>query len=75
MVLTSNLLAPNTCCYLRPVDAIWCQSTEQIAKYNWCKIVCDNLREEGQKWKMHKKLDMAKYALCGCSIFLIVSAL
>jgi hypothetical protein len=75
MILNSNLLTPNTCCYLKPIDAIWCQNTKQIAQYNWCKIVNDNLREVGQKWKMHKKLGMEKHVLCGCYIFLIVSAL
>jgi hypothetical protein len=36
MVLDSNLLTPNTSCYIRNVDAHWCRNLESIAHYNWC---------------------------------------
>jgi hypothetical protein len=34
MVLNSNFLTPNTYCYLRSVDVIWCQDIREIAGYN-----------------------------------------
>jgi hypothetical protein len=52
MVLNSNFLTPNTYCYIRPVDALWCRDISAIAGYNWCKIVYNNTREAGHKWKV-----------------------
>jgi hypothetical protein len=48
MVLNSMILTPNTSSYIREVDAKWCQNMEDIAGYNWCKIVFDNLRDVGR---------------------------
>jgi hypothetical protein len=48
MVLSSMILTPNTSSYIREVDAKWCQNMEDIAGYNWCKIVFDNLRDVGR---------------------------
>jgi hypothetical protein len=49
MVLNNNFLTPNTYCYIRPVDALWCRDMSAIAGYNWCKIIYDNTREAGRK--------------------------
>jgi hypothetical protein len=57
MVLTSNFLTPSTTCYLKPVDALWYQSLEAIAGYNWCKIVRDNLRRLVTNGKVTNVLD------------------
>jgi hypothetical protein len=73
MVLNCNLLTPNTNGYLRPIDAKWCEELDATAGYNWCKIVFDNLRESGRKWKLNRKLGITWPAILGCSIFLIVS--
>jgi hypothetical protein len=31
MVLNNNFLTPNTYCYIRPVDSLWCRDTKAIA--------------------------------------------
>jgi hypothetical protein len=74
MVVNNILLTPNTFAYLRNVDAHWCQDLQAIAGYNWCKIVLDNLREAGRKWKLNRQLKLGKPPILGCSIFLIVSS-
>jgi hypothetical protein len=73
MVLNSNFLTPNTSCYLKPIDALWCQDTGSIAGYNWCKVVSDNLRKSSRKWTVARQLGMEKPAILGCSLFLMVS--
>jgi hypothetical protein len=72
-VLNSNFLTPNISFYLRPIDALWCQDNGSIAGYNWCKVVYDNLRVSGRKWKVSRQLGMEKPAILGPSLFLMVS--
>jgi hypothetical protein len=72
MVLNSNFLTPNTYCYIRLVDALWCRDMMAIAGYNWCKINYDNTREADRKWKMDWQLGMEKLVVLGCSLFLMV---
>jgi hypothetical protein len=72
MVLNSNFLTPNTYCYIRPIDALWCCNTRAIAGYNWCKIVYDNTREAGRKWKVARCRRMDMPTILGCSLFLMV---
>jgi hypothetical protein len=72
MVLNSGFLTPNTYCYIRPIDALWCQDTKAIAGYNWCKIVHENTREVGRKLKLARQLGITKPAIQGCSLFLMV---
>jgi hypothetical protein len=72
MVLNINFLTPNTYCYIRPVDALWCRNRRAIASYNWCKIIYDNTREAGRKWKVARHLGMDKSVVMGCSLFLMV---
>jgi hypothetical protein len=43
-----------------------------IAGYSWCKIVYDNTREAGRKWKVARRLGMDRSAVMGCSLFLMV---
>jgi hypothetical protein len=42
MVLNNKFLAPNTYCYTRPVDTLWCHDMKAVVGYNCCKIVYDN---------------------------------
>jgi hypothetical protein len=42
-----------------------------IAGYNWCKIVHENTREAGRKWKLARQLSITK-PIQGCSLFLMV---
>jgi hypothetical protein len=72
MVLNGSFLTPNTYCYIRPIDALWCQDTKAIAGYNWCKIVHENTREAGRKWMIARQLGITKPAIQGCSLFLMV---
>jgi hypothetical protein len=72
MVLNNNFLTPNTYCYIRPVDALWCCDTRAIVGYNWCKIIYDNMREAGRKWKVDRHLRMDRPNVLGCSLFLMV---
>jgi hypothetical protein len=72
MVLNSNFLTPNTYFYIKPIDALWCRDTSAIAGYNWCKIVYDNTREAGRKWKVAQRLGMDSPTVLGCSLFLMV---
>jgi hypothetical protein len=72
MVLNNNFLTPNTYCYIRPIDTIWCHDTRVIAGYNWCKIVYDNMREAGHKWKVAWCLRTGMSNVLGCSLFLMV---
>jgi hypothetical protein len=72
MVLNSSFLTPNTYCYIRPIDALWCHDTKAIAGYNWCKIVHENTREAGLKWKLAQQLGITRAAIQGCSLFLMV---
>jgi hypothetical protein len=72
MVLNNNFLTPNTYCYIRPVDTLWCRDRRAIASYNWCKIVYDNTREAGRKWKVARHLRMDMPTVMGCSLFLMV---
>jgi hypothetical protein len=72
MVLNINFLTPNTYCYIRLVDALLCCDTRAIAGYNWCKIMYDNTREAGHKWKLARHLRMDKPIVLGCSLFLMV---
>jgi hypothetical protein len=72
MVLNNNFLTPNTYCYIRPVDALWCQDTKAIAGYNWYKIVHENTREAGHKWKLALQLSITKPVIQGCLLFLMV---
>jgi hypothetical protein len=72
MVLNSSFLTPNTYCYIKPLNALWCQDTKAIAGYNWCKIVHENTREAGRKWKLTRQLGITKLAIQGCSLFLMV---
>jgi hypothetical protein len=48
MVLNNNFLTPNTYCYIRPVDTLWCHDRRAIASYNWCKIIYDYERSRSQ---------------------------
>jgi hypothetical protein len=72
MVLNNRFLTPNTYCYIRPADALWCQDTKAIAGYNWCKIVHEKTREASRKWKLTRQLGITKPAIQGCSLFLMV---
>jgi hypothetical protein len=72
MVLNSNFLTPNTYCYIRPVDALWCRDMRAIISYNWCKIIYDNTREASCKWKVARRLGMDGPVVLGCSLFLMV---
>jgi hypothetical protein len=63
MVLNINFLTPNTYCYIRPVDALWYRD---IARYNRCKIMYDNTRKVGRKWKMARRLGMDRPTVMGC---------
>jgi hypothetical protein len=72
MVLNSYFLTPNTYCYIKPVDTLWCRDMSTIAGYNWCKIVYDNTREVGRKWKVALHLKMDRPVVLGCSLFLMV---
>jgi hypothetical protein len=72
MVLNSNFHTPNTYCYIGLVDALWCHDMKAIASYNWCKIVYDNTREAGHKWKVARRLRMDRPTVMGCSLFLMV---
>jgi hypothetical protein len=56
----------------QPVDALWCCNMRAIASYNWCKIIYDNVREAGHKWKVAQHLGMDKLDVLGCSLFLMV---
>jgi hypothetical protein len=69
MVLNSNFLTSSTYYYIRPIDALWCRDTRAIAGYNWCKIVSDNTREAGRKWKVAWHLRMDMLAVLGYSLF------
>jgi hypothetical protein len=72
MVLNNNFLTPNTYCYIRPVDALWCCDMRAIAGYNCCKIIYDNTREAGRKWKVARRLGTDIPTIPGCSLFLMV---
>jgi hypothetical protein len=72
MVLNNNFFTPNTYCYIRPVDALWCCDTKAIAGHNWCQIIYDNTRDGGQKWKTARHLGMEKPTVLGWSIFLML---
>jgi hypothetical protein len=72
MVLNSNFLTPNTYCYIKPVDALWCRDRRAIASYNWCKIIYDNTREASRKWKVARCLRMDMPPIMGRSVFLMV---
>jgi hypothetical protein len=72
MVMNSMFLTPNTYCYIRPIDKLWCHDMRAIASYNSCKIVYDNMREAGRKWKVARRLGMDRPAVLGCSLFLMV---
>jgi hypothetical protein len=72
MVLNNNFLTPNTYCYIRPIDALWCHDMSAIAGYNWCKIIYDNTREACCKWKVARHLGMDRSVVLGCSLFLMV---
>jgi hypothetical protein len=72
MVLNNNFLTPNTYCYIRHVDALWCRDRRAIASYNWCKIVYDHMREAGHKWKVARCLGMDRPIVMSCSLFLMV---
>jgi hypothetical protein len=72
MVLNNNFLTRNTYCYIRPINALWCKDTKAIAGSNWCKIVHENTREAGHKWKLSRQLGITKPAIQGCSLFLMV---
>jgi hypothetical protein len=52
MVMNNNFLTPNTYCYIRPVDALWCRDTRAINYYNCYKIIYDNTREADYKCKV-----------------------
>jgi hypothetical protein len=39
MALNNNFLTSNTYCYIRHVDAVWCQDRRAIDCYNWFKII------------------------------------
>jgi hypothetical protein len=72
MALNNNFLTPNTYCYIRPIDALWCRNMRAIAGYNWCKIVYDNTRELDRKWKVAWWLGMDRPDVLGCSLFLMI---
>jgi hypothetical protein len=72
MVLNNNFLKPNTYCYIKLVDALWCRDMSAIAGYNWCKIVYDNTKEAGRKSKVARCLIMNRPTILGCSLFLMV---
>jgi hypothetical protein len=69
---SGSFLTPNTYCYIKPVDTLWCCDTRAIDGYNWCKIIYDNTREADRKWKVAQHLRMDMPALLGCSLFLMV---
>jgi hypothetical protein len=72
MVSNNNFLTPNMYCYIRPIDALWCRNTRAIAGYNWCKIVYDDTREAGRKWKVAQHLGMDRPVVLGYSLFLML---
>jgi hypothetical protein len=72
MVLNNNFLIPNTYYYIRLVDTLWCRDMSAIAGYSWYKIVYDNMREAGCKWKVAQRLRMDRPVVLGRSLFLMV---
>jgi hypothetical protein len=72
MVSNNNFLTPNMYCYIRPIDALWCRNTRAIAGYNWCKIVYDDTREAGRRWKVAQHLGMDRPVVLGYSLFLML---
>jgi hypothetical protein len=68
MVLNNNFLTPSTYSFIRPIDKLWCHDMSAIVDYNWCKIIYDNMREAGCKWKVAQRLGMDILVVLGCSL-------
>jgi hypothetical protein len=70
--ISDCLIRSFTYSYIRLVDALWCRDMKAIDSYNCCKIIYDNTREVGRKWKVARRLGIDMSAVLGCSLFLLV---
>ncbi|TVU13740.1 hypothetical protein EJB05_37166, partial [Eragrostis curvula] len=69
MVANLTILTPNTDSYIRIADAKLCENLKTIQRIDWCKVVLDNLRDAGRKWKAAKK---EKPSIHGCVLKSII---
>ncbi|CAD6270459.1 unnamed protein product [Miscanthus lutarioriparius] len=75
-ILMNRLLLPTTSDYITGENIAFCSDLERMEKQDWCKIVCQRLKDGISEWMRKKGKENASDAVpTGCTAVLLISYL
>jgi len=75
-ILMNRLLLPTTSDYITGENIAFCSDLESMKKQDWCKIVCQRLKDGILEWIRKKGKEKASHAVpTGCTAVLLISYL